>query len=363
LGRSYRWYDDYEIACDSREDAELALARLSKELERFRLRLNSHKTQILVLPQPAQEEWQHVLLARGKAPLVSARDMVAFFDEAFRLRERFPDAPVLMYALGILFRLRLPSEEAGRVAQSGITQTILSEPGAAQKAFALLTFWHLNGFQLDAELLSRTASQIVVRHAATGMSNDVAWALAFCLDLKIKLSSVAGKLLSRLEDDCITIQALHLNRLRLLPGFDPKKISKALRTPDLDGEHWLVTYEALRQGFLHDSKPAVLANPLFADLFKKKVTFYRKRLPAYASVVHPGGAPEWAVRLWLKDVRKARTSKQKAKLALPILKLMTQDVSRLSRRPDTPDQLVTDLLDVLTPKEFSAEVASPAPYE
>src|SRR5262249_33704740 len=158
--------------------------------------------------------------------------------------------------------------------------------------------------------------------------------------------SVAGKLLSRLEDDCITIQSLHLHRLHLLPGFDPKKISRALKTTDLDGEHWLVTYEALRQGFLHDSRPVVLANPLFTDLLKKKVTYYRKRLPAYASVVHPGGAPEWAVRLWLKDVRSARTSKQKAKLALPILKLMTHDVSRLSRRANTHDQMVTDLLDV-----------------
>jgi hypothetical protein len=293
---------------------------------------------------------------------MSARDMVEFFDEAFRLRERFPDAPVLMYALGILFRLRLPSEDAGHVAQSGITQSLLCEPGAAQKAFALLTFWHLNGFHLDNALLSYTATQIVVRHAAIGMSSDVAWALAFCLHLKIPLNSIAGKLLSRLEDDCITIQALHLHSKGLLPGFEPKKISKALKRTDLDGEHWLVTYEALRQGFLHDSAATVKANPLFADLLAKKITFYRQRLPVYASVVHPGGAPEWAVRLWLKDVRKARTSKQKAELALPILKLMTKDVSRLSRKPNTADDRVTDLLDIFTPKEFSAAVASPVPY-
>ena len=153
------------------------------------------------------------------------------------------------------------------MAQSGITQSLLCEPGVAQKAFALLTFWHLNGFQLDDALLSRTATHV---HAATGMSSDVAWALGFCLDLKIGLNSIAGKILSSLQDDCITIQALHLHSVGLLPGFDSKKISKALKTTDLDGEHWLVSYEALRQGFLHDSKPAVLANPLFAVNFPRK---------------------------------------------------------------------------------------------
>jgi hypothetical protein len=195
------------------------------------------------------------------------------------------------------------------------------------------------------------------------MSSDVAWALAFCLDLKLSLKRPAGIVLSNSEDDCITIQSLHMHSLGLLPGLDRKKIAKFLKKADLDGEHWLAIYETLRQGFLTDNASAVAANSLFADLLAKKVTFYRKKLPQYASVVHPGGAPEWAVRLWIKDVRSARTKKQKGNLTPPILKLMTHDVSRLSSRSGSSDQIVTDLLDILTPRQFSAAVAATAPYE
>lgn len=103
--RSYRWFDDYELACDSRQQAEAILARLSRHLELFKLRLNPRKTRILPLPQATQEQWQEALLVKGRASLASPHDMVRYFDEAFRVREQFPDAPVLMYALGVLFRL------------------------------------------------------------------------------------------------------------------------------------------------------------------------------------------------------------------------------------------------------------------
>jgi hypothetical protein len=41
--RAYRWFDDYEVACDSRDEAERILALISRELGAFRLRLNHKK--------------------------------------------------------------------------------------------------------------------------------------------------------------------------------------------------------------------------------------------------------------------------------------------------------------------------------
>ena len=38
--RSYRWFDDHEVAFDSRAEAEAGLKRLNAELAKFRLRLN-----------------------------------------------------------------------------------------------------------------------------------------------------------------------------------------------------------------------------------------------------------------------------------------------------------------------------------
>ena len=41
--RAFRWYDDYELAVDTREEAERILKQLNRELGRFRLRLNARR--------------------------------------------------------------------------------------------------------------------------------------------------------------------------------------------------------------------------------------------------------------------------------------------------------------------------------
>jgi len=52
--RALRWFDDYELAADTREEAEETLKQLNRELGKFRLRLNPKKTTISRLPSPAE---------------------------------------------------------------------------------------------------------------------------------------------------------------------------------------------------------------------------------------------------------------------------------------------------------------------
>ena len=168
--RAYRWFDDYEISCDSHDEAEKILAILTRELRKFHLSLNPRKTKIIALPHPAQLPWQHELFIASKAPLTGHSVVVSFFDIAFRLRQENPDASVLTYALGLLFRLPRPEAQVAEVLQSAITQAILCEPGVAQKAFALMNYWHLNGLALDRALLTRTIAAVVRRHEARGVT-------------------------------------------------------------------------------------------------------------------------------------------------------------------------------------------------
>jgi len=271
--RALRWFDDYEIAFDTRNEAESCLKRLNKELSAFRLRLNPAKTKIVQLPQAAEEEWQHILIQTGGGRINNPSAMIRHFDAAFRLRDQYPESPVLLYALGILFGLRCPNSDVGRIAQSCLTQAVLSEPGAAQKGFALLSYWRLNGFSIDENLITETINQLILRHEATGLSSDVAWALAFCLEHNFQLNAKAGRVLSTFDDDCIALQALHMAAMGLLPkGFSTSHISKELKNCELDREHWLIAYEVVRQGFLKDSEPAVKGNPLFSELLKHRIT-------------------------------------------------------------------------------------------
>jgi hypothetical protein len=297
--RAYRWFDDYELAFETREELDRCLRSLNRELGKFRLRLNQAKTKILALPLPAEEEWQQRLVQTGGRSSIDSRAMVKHFDTAFRLREQFPDSPVLLYALGVLFAVSCPSAKSGRIAQSCLSQAVLSEPGAAQKGFALLSYWRANGFAIDTELIQQTINRLILRHEAGGVTSDVAWALSFCIEQHSPLPSASAKVLSIAEDDCIALQALHMWNIGLLPqGFSTSAISKLIQSADLDRDHWLLTYESSRQSFLQ-AAPAITTNSLFADMLAKQVSFYRTSVPSYASVIHPGGAPDWLLRRWV----------------------------------------------------------------
>ena len=346
--RAYRWFDDYEISCDTYDEAEEVLAKLTRELRKFNLSLNPRKTEIVALPRPAQLQWQQELLLASKAPLTSLSVVVSFFDAAFRLREENPDAAVLNYALGLLFRLPRPEAQVAKVLQSAITQALLCEPGVAQKAFALMSYWHLNGLALDRDLLTRTIGAVIERHEARGMTSDVSWALAFCLDHRIELSRVAGRVLSRCDDDCIALQALHCHAVGLIPrGFTAGGIRRLVTNVDLDGEHWLLGYEALRQGFLTESQPAVNSHALFSDFLQRRVAFYRTQLPAYAAVVHLGGAPQWILSLWLDLVRGTVRHPEQLEAAQqqPAYRAVAEGVRELTTPPTSLADAMTALLD------------------
>ncbi len=352
--RAYRWFDDYEIVFETRDEAEAALKKLSHEVNRFRLRLNPRKTHVMKLPQPAEEEWQRVLKEESRSRPSTAGQVVRFFDTAFRLRDQFPDSAVLSFALSILFKLDRPTAEIGEVIQSGIAQTLLGEPGAAQKAFSLLSFWHLNHFPIDRQLAVRTIDRMLLAHQASGLTSDIAWALAFCLQHDFSLNSNSAELLSECDDDCIAVQALHMRSKGLLKkGFTTRKLTAALRNADLDREHWLLAYESVRHGCLKTCEVMVKANSLFRDLLARQVTFYRPELPAYALVIHQGGAPEWVLKEWLTMLRRPELSKQadgKKTDDTPIFELIKNDLAKIGHVAASDENTVADLLDIDEPQ-------------
>jgi hypothetical protein len=334
--RTFRWFDDYEVACRSRREAEEVLVRLVRLLDSFRLRPNPEKTEIIELPEAAGDGWQDEILNASKSSFSHPSNMVSYFDHAFRLRAAFPEQPVLMYAIGTLFKLTQPIPDVHRVAQSCITQSLLAEPGCAQKAFALLTFWELNNVPFDRTVITETIERLLELHESRGVSSDVTWAMAFSIQHGIRFTKRSAKILSRLEDDTVAIQSLHANSLGLTPGLSTKSIEQDLLAASCDGLHWLLLYEAVRQGFMPSLHPVVNANSLFADFLAKGVTFYRTQLPSYATLVHPGGAPEWVVSAWLKA--------EEARLEAPVPRMIETDLATIETSGKAQSDLVRELI-------------------
>jgi len=143
----------------------------------------------------------------------------------------------------------------------------------------------------------------------------------------------------------------------LLPkGFNKKKISNALKHSDLDREHWLISYEGVRHGFLTVCAPAVKNNPLLSDLLKSNVTFYRRSLPRYAAVIHGGGAPGWVVRQWLGtlkvdgrsvDPRSLEREATEDVLQPPaaLMELIQRDFAKVGERVESAEEAAIELME------------------
>jgi len=302
--RCYRWFDDYEYSCSSEAEALAFKEQLESALAKFRLRLNPHKTSIMRLPSPAQDEWQGVLTSSSKNDLNKEKEMIKYFDTAFRLRNDHPNAPVLAFALGVLFKIARPNESSGHVAESGITQALLCEPGSSQKALSLLTYWKINGFKINDQLLGETFSKLIMQSAKRG-THDLAWALAFCLDNGISLGEDASAKLKEVENDLVALLSLHMHSERLLaPSYDRRSLARRMKNAELDREHWLLCYESARHGFLTSTESLVKANPLFSAMLNAGVSFYQIPISPYSYVVAPGCAPEWLIHSWLKEAQK-----------------------------------------------------------
>lgn len=245
--------------------------------------------------------------------------------------------------MGTLFKVRTPKSPVRKVAESCITQALLTEPGCAQKAFALLTFWEANSAQFERPVLAHCIETLVRLHETRGASSDLAWALAFCIQHRLALSRRSSRALACIDDDTVALLALHADAESLLPGFAKKSMSQLLRGANPDGDHWLLLYESVRQGYLPSLHGVVAGNPLLGDLLNKGVAFYRQSLPAYALLVHPGGAPEWVVSAWLK----AATSAEPA-TAEPIIQMIREDAESLETAGKTFFDLLLELLDTNT---------------
>ncbi len=101
----------------------------------------------------------------------------------------------------------------------------------------------------------------------------LAWALWGAASAGIKLSAHAGELVSKINDDVVALLALDVESRMLLPNVD-----KSIWQADADdpaalrGEHWLLSYEGRRKGWLNC--PALPADSLLNGMLKAGVSFY-----------------------------------------------------------------------------------------
>lgn len=281
--RGFRYIDDYELYFGTYQEAERGMSNLVRALASFELSLNSQKTRIEILPQPLQDEWVSQLRRTDlrSHPAQERSDLTLLFDDAFRLASLNPGKFVVSYALGRLGSrlddgLPLASADNWCYLQKLLLQACWAQPTALQKALTLLRWGVDAGFGLDRDLVEQSINGLIVENANLGHGSELAWALWTATSLRLRVRAAAARTIEGHDDDLVALTALHLWTRGLLPrGLDVSGWQSRLSPGDLQGEHWLLAYEAAVKGWLTSTGgDHIVGNPVFTALRSQAVSFY-----------------------------------------------------------------------------------------
>lgn len=280
----FRAIDDYELIFSTISDAENALAEFQAVLESYELRLNEEKTRIVELPQILDDTWPLQLrrfeIRAGTKWEIA--DLLDFFNLAFELSTRYPEASVLRYAISRARSISL-HRSTWPVYQPLLLQCANAEPGTLKHAIAELKRYKDLGYALDHDQIEATIEQLVSRHVPLGHGSEVAWAIWLAVATESRISKKVAGPISTSDDPLVPLLALHANVEKLVVGgLDTTTWEDLMTSEELWGDQWLLCYEANVKGWLPSKgkKDHVRADPCFGYLKAKGVTFYNIRASA-----------------------------------------------------------------------------------
>jgi hypothetical protein len=284
--KGHRFIDDYELAFQTRTEAEEAFHLLDACLADFELALNVKKTQVLELPLPLEEfPWATELKTFNfsrTSQVGQAADIGNYFNKAFELCSENPGEPVLNFALTKFRGMKIdPANWA--MFQKLLLLCAVPEPASLPYVLEQVIGRSNAGAPLLTPELEDVMNELIVRHSALRHSSEVANSAWACLALGLRLGTKAVDAISQCDDSVVALLALDCERHKLVAKPLDKSLWAAHMTRDsLYGRHWLLAYEANVKKWLPSNGTAdhVRDDVNFRFLKRHGVSFYDSHLAA-----------------------------------------------------------------------------------
>lgn len=237
--KGIRYYDDYELIFDDRRAAENMLNDMESELDAFGLRLNPLKTRIVELPFELNEVPFFRLRNFPFRNVTNEADVMAYFDEALRLRNEFPRSDVIHYAIGHLATISF-GDGVWQALQNLLVQLVRVEPSAFESLARLLVDQKLKGKAL-APVMEGFLSRSIIENTRRGRDSEVTWALWLCSIFEIDLQPQIVDEILKSNNSFVALLSLHE-----WPDLFEAKAEKwraGAREPDAHkNENWMLSF-------------------------------------------------------------------------------------------------------------------------
>lgn len=272
--KGFRYIDDYYIYCENQADAEKVFKFIQSIFTEYQLDINEEKTKISKSPFPFETDWSIELgtFTFRKHPQSQQTDIERFVSLAFKNAKNNPKDSVLNFAISVLKNIPL-FDESWKLYQSLILKIALTEPVTLPVVAQILVSHRPKVEKLKVKSV---VENIIKEHTLKGHHFEVAWALWICKEFDIKLPDSIADLVFNSNDVVSILIALDLRK----NGFINSTVSTShievdLTTESLMDEKWLLTYEAITQGWVSTPKIKTIKDNAYFDLLHKhKVQFY-----------------------------------------------------------------------------------------
>jgi hypothetical protein len=273
----FRYIDDYYIYCENQADSEKVFKYLQSIFNEYQLDINEEKTKITKSPFPFEADWAIELgsfIFRNKSPKSQQTDMERFVSIAFKHARNSPKDSVLNFAISILKNISL-FDDSWKLYQSLILKIALTEPVTLPFVAQILVSHRP---KVERRKVKSVVENIIKEHTPKGHHFEVSWSLWICKEFNISIPNNLAELVFSSNDIISILIALDLKNAGYINStISTTSIETELTNESLMDEKWLLTYEAITQGWL----PTPIINPIvnnefFQILHKHHVQFYDK---------------------------------------------------------------------------------------
>lgn len=281
-----RYYDDWFLYVETKDEADLLLRVVIQELEKFGLDVNLSKVEINEMPVAVLDDFTDRLSSFDFHNASNIERIKVFFEALWSLirNDRNRAATYIRYAMRVLNGFLTPvvvnhmATDNKNLILIMLYRTVADFPDCIP---AILPVAQKLGNNIDKGILRDLIGSILQRHVDLGHHIEVAWALWMCKIYNIEIpADWAVRILSAGNSICSLLLLDYLNNINtdLLTN---KGVSDAitaltgkLSKSSLYGQDWLLLYEGVLKGWLRGLDNLVDNDPFFSMLKRLEVSFY-----------------------------------------------------------------------------------------
>lgn len=276
----FRYVDDYFLFFDSADKAETALVNLTRALKEFELQVNFEKTEVRPVIEIQEDYWPHQLSSFTISPKGKSQisDLHHFFELAKDLARKNSDENVMAYALkkASSILIKKPSWEAF---EAHVCHIALAYPNTLQVVARIFSTYDNFGYPLTRPRIERLLNAIIEHHAPLEHHSEVAWALWLTRTLGTNITKTNVECVSNVHSSACALLLMDLEANGRLPVRPLTTLWHTLMFPEeLDGDLWLLSYEAGLRGWGGMTDAHIKQHPYFEELRSRGIRFYDESL-------------------------------------------------------------------------------------